>query len=70
MHGGGAGRTFQDLPPRYFLLDAWVEQGAGHPRATMLIAQKTHLTSILLDTRELDLSTVEQGYRAAIDGER
>jgi hypothetical protein len=47
-----------------------VDLGAGHPRATMLIAQKAHLTSVLLDTRELDLSTVEQGYRAAIDGER
>lgn len=47
-----------------------VELGAGHPRATMLIAQKTHLTSILLDIHELDLSTVEQGYRAAINGER
>lgn len=47
-----------------------VELGAGHPRATMLIAQRTHLTSVLLDTRNLDLITVEQGYRAAIDGER
>ena len=36
----------------------------------MLIAQKTHLTAVLLDAHELDLSTVEQGYRAAIDGER
>jgi hypothetical protein len=47
-----------------------VELGAGHPRATMLIAQKTHMTSVLLDIREIDLSTVEQGYRAALEGER
>jgi len=47
-----------------------VTLGAGHPRATMLIAQKTHMTSVLLDTREIDLATVEQGYRAALEGER
>jgi hypothetical protein len=47
-----------------------VELGGGHPRATMLIAQKTHLTSVLLDTHDIDLSTVEQGYRAAVEGER
>jgi hypothetical protein len=45
-----------------------VELGAGHPRATMLIAQKTHMTSVLLDTQEIDLATVEQGYRAALSG--
>ncbi len=47
-----------------------VELGAGHPRATMLIAQKTHMTSMLLETRAIDLATVEQGYRAALEGER
>jgi uncharacterized protein len=47
-----------------------VDLGAGHPRATMLIAQKTHMTSVLLETREIDLAAVEQGYRAAIEGER
>lgn len=47
-----------------------VDLGAGHPRATMLIAQKTHMTSVLLETHEIDLATVEQGYRAAIEGER
>jgi len=47
-----------------------VELGGGHPRATMLIAQKTHMTSVLLDTREISLAGVEQGYRTAIEGER
>ncbi len=47
-----------------------VELGAGHPRATMLIAQKTHMTSVLLETRTIDLAAVEQGYRAALEGER
>ena len=36
----------------------------------MLIAQKTHMTSMLLETRAIDLATVEQGYRAALEGER
>lgn len=47
-----------------------VEFGAGHPRATMLIAQKTHMTSVLLETRTIDLAAVEQGYRTALEGER
>jgi len=47
-----------------------VELGAGHPRATMLIAQKTHMTAVLLETRAIDLPAVEQGYRAALEGER
>jgi len=47
-----------------------VELGVGHPRATMLIAQKTHMTAVLLETRTIDLAAVEQGYRAALEGER
>lgn len=47
-----------------------VELGARHPRATMLVAQKTHMTSVLLETRTIDLAAVEQGYRAALEGER
>jgi hypothetical protein len=46
------------------------ELGSGHPRATMLIAQKTHLSAVLLETREIDLTLVDLGYRAAVDGER
>jgi uncharacterized protein len=47
-----------------------VELGELHPRATMLIAQKTHLASVLLGTRTIDLTLVEQGYLAALQGER
>ena len=47
-----------------------IELGAGHPRATMLIAQQTHLTSIELDTREITLDLVALGYRAALRGDR
>jgi uncharacterized protein len=46
-----------------------VELGELHPRATMLIAQKTHLTSVLLDTHEITVDLVEQGYLAALEGE-
>lgn len=47
-----------------------VELGAGHPRATMRIAQQTHLVSVQLDQREIDLDLVELGYRAALEGDR
>jgi hypothetical protein len=46
-----------------------VEIGGGHPRATMRVAQQTHLVSVQLATRKLDLDTVELGYRAALDGD-
>lgn len=46
-----------------------VDLGAGHPRATMRIAQQTHLVSVQLDRREIDLDLVELGYRAALDGD-
>jgi hypothetical protein len=42
----------------------------AHPRATMLIAQKTHLTAVLLETHQIDLALVEQGYLTALQGER
>jgi hypothetical protein len=47
-------------------LDRIVELGAGHPRATMRIAQQTHLASILLDQREIGLDLVQLGYDAAL----
>jgi uncharacterized protein len=50
-------------------LSRLVELGEGHPRATMLIAQKAQMASVLLDTRKIDLTVVEQGYRAALEGE-
>ncbi|HEY2318062.1 MAG TPA: ATP-binding protein [Solirubrobacteraceae bacterium] len=46
-----------------------VELGGGHPRATMRIAQQTHLVSVQLDRRDIDLDLVELGYRAALNGD-
>jgi hypothetical protein len=43
-----------------------IELGAQHPRATMRIAQQTHLVSVQLDRREIDLDLVELGYNAAL----
>jgi uncharacterized protein len=47
-----------------------VEYGELHPRTTMLVAQKTHLTSVELDTTDIDLTTVEQGLLAALAADR
>jgi uncharacterized protein len=44
--------------------------GDGQPRSTMLIAQKTHLTTIELETRVVDLAIVEQGLLAAMAADR
>jgi uncharacterized protein len=43
-----------------------VELGGQHPRATMRIAQQTHLVSVQLDQHEIDLDLVELGYNAAL----
>lgn len=42
-----------------------IELGDLHPRATMLIAQQTHDTSVALGTTVIDASLVAQGYEAA-----
>jgi uncharacterized protein len=47
-----------------------VELGDGHPRATMRIAQQTHLVSIELGTREIDLELVQLGFERALEGDR
>jgi hypothetical protein len=47
-----------------------LELGGGHPRTMMLIAQKTHLQSILVGTHHIDATLVEQGLRAALNGDR
>jgi hypothetical protein len=47
-----------------------VDYGELHPRTTMLIAQKTHLTTVELDTRRVDLQTVEQGLLSALSADR
>ena len=50
-------------------LNRIVALGGGHPRATMRIAQQTHLVSVQLDRRDIDLDLVELGYRAALNGD-
>jgi hypothetical protein len=51
-------------------LDQIVALGGSHPRATMRIAQQTHLVSLELDTRVIDLDLVQLGFERAIDGDR
>src|ERR671911_44949 len=51
-------------------LDRIVELGGGHPRATMRVAQQTHLVSIELGTRAIDLELVRLGFERAIEGDR
>ncbi len=47
-----------------------VEYGELQPRTTMLIAQKSHLTTVELGTRRLDPATVEQGLLTAMAADR
>jgi len=47
-----------------------VEYGELHPRTTMLIAQKSHLATIELDTRQVDTAIVEQGLLMALAADR
>lgn len=51
-------------------LERLVKLGGGHPRATMRLAQQTHLVSVQLDRREIDLDTIELGHAAAVNGDR
>src|SRR3954452_12212765 len=47
-----------------------IAYGELHARTTMLIAQKSHLTSVELDTRVIDANVVEQGLVAALRSDR
>jgi uncharacterized protein len=58
-----------DCTVRPAALERIVELGAQHPRATMRIAQQTHLVSVLLNRREIDLDLVQLGYDAALDSD-
>ncbi len=51
-------------------LERLIGYGELHPRTTMLIAQKTHLVTIELETREVTLAVVEQGLLAALIADR
>lgn len=50
-------------------LERLVQLGGGHPRATMRVAQQTHLASVQLARREIDLDLVALGYQAALAGD-
>jgi hypothetical protein len=47
-----------------------IEYGESQPRSTMLLAQKSHLTTVELGTRLVDLAVVEQGLMAAMAADR
>ncbi len=68
----GLGERFaaDDCDARPGALQRIIEYGEGQPRSTMLIAQKTHLTTVELETRLVDLATVEQGLLAAMAADR
>ena len=51
-------------------LDRLVELGEGHPRATMRIAQQTHLRAVQLETYDIGSDLVELGYQAAMEGDK
>jgi hypothetical protein len=51
------------------VLERIVELGARHPRATMRIAQQTHLISVQLERSDIDLDLVALGYEAALRGD-
>lgn len=51
-------------------LDLIIRHGEGQPRSTMLIAQKSHLTTLELGTRVVDTAVVEQGLLAAMAADR
>ncbi len=50
-------------------LERLVELGGGHPRATMRVAQQTHLVSVQLAQRTIDLDIVALGHQAALNGD-
>ena len=47
-----------------------IELGAGHPRATMLVAQQAHLLSVQLETTTISADLVELAFQRAIAGDR
>lgn len=51
-------------------LERIIDYGEDHPRSTMLIAQKSHLATLELGTREVDLTVVEQGLLGAMAADR
>lgn len=70
VKGLGARFAADDCDAQPGALARIIEYGEGQPRSTMLIAQKTHLTTVELETRVVDLATVEQGLLAAMAADR
>lgn len=68
----GLGERFaaDDCEVRPSALAQVIAYGESQPRSTMLIAQKTHLVTVELETRLVDLDTVEQGLLAAMAADR
>ena len=62
--------TADDCQVEPAALERIIEYGEGHPRSTMLIAQKSHLATLELGTREVDLSVIEQGMLGALAADR
>jgi hypothetical protein len=52
------------------VLERLIGYGELQPRTTMLIAQKTHLVTVELGTRRVDLAVVEQGLLGAMAADR
>ncbi len=59
-----------DCTVRQSALAQIVDYGELHPRTTMLIAQKSHLATVELDTRTVDEAIVEQGLLMALAADR
>jgi AAA+ ATPase superfamily predicted ATPase len=51
-------------------LSSLIEFGELHPRVTMLIAQKAHFLTVLLDQRHVSMDIVTQAYDLAYTGDR
>jgi hypothetical protein len=51
-------------------LERIVELGDSHPRTVMLVAQQTHSAAIESDTRHIDLTLAQRGWRGAMEAER
>lgn len=62
--------TADDCTTEPGALERMIAYGEGQPRSTMLIAQKSHLTTIELDTRTVDLVIAEQGLLGALAADR
>ncbi len=54
--------TADDCDVEAGALDRIIDYGGGQPRSTMLIAQKTHLATVELDTRVIDLNWSNRAY--------